>query len=121
MSPGNLNKFKQLNAGNYFSWKIAAKAKLITERQWKYFKTASTESTDKTEEEREIAFSNLILLIDDSQYGVIMDCNDDPKEAWDAIVNHYEKVALSSKLAIKRSRQITSGQGVMLLTVTLKA
>lgn len=103
MSPGAMNsKFEKLNGKNYFTWKMAAKAKLTTEKVWKHFKIDNENAPKGTEEEREIAFATLVQLVCENQFGLIEDCQEDPKKAWDKVVDHYEKVALSGKLTIKR-------------------
>lgn len=93
--------FERLNGRvNFASWKIGAKAHLITKGLWKFCSTDMTEySTEDFLAKDERALAELTLLVDSTVYTHLEDCKY-AKDGWTALLLAFEDKVIVRKVTL---------------------
>lgn len=85
---------------NYATWKIGARAHLITKGLWDSCETTVTLSSSETVRKDDMkALAELTLLIDSSVYTHIENSLH-AKEGWDALKNAFEDKGVGRKVSL---------------------
>ncbi|XP_037024246.1 uncharacterized protein LOC119066082 [Bradysia coprophila] len=85
---------------NYDTWKISAKSYLVIKKAWSCVENGLTsEATSVQKEADQMAWSQIILLIDESVYSYIAETKT-AKEAWDALQSAFEDSGLCRKVSL---------------------
>lgn len=82
---------------NFSTWKIGAKAHLISKGHWSFIFADTVASADLPKDER--ALAEIILLVDSTIYSHLEDC-ETAKEGWLALVNAFEDKGVVRKVSL---------------------
>lgn len=83
---------------NYSSWKVGAKAHLITKGHWNSL-IRTTEVKPEEVEKDQKALSELILLCDSSLYSHLQECST-AKDGWDTLVSAFESAGVIRQVGL---------------------
>lgn len=85
---------------NFDSWKISATSYLVIKGLWKYTQKELPAAATEAEKENDLKTkSELILLIDPSNYSYVSD-KPTAKEAWDAVIAAFEDSGVCRKVSL---------------------
>lgn len=106
------NRFHKLKGReNYDTWKISAKSYLVIKKSWSCIENGL--ASDASDEQRAVdltAWSELILLIEESIYSYIAETTS-VKEAWTALQSAFEDSGLCRKVSLlKQLVQLKLGE-----------
>lgn len=106
---------------NWITWKFQLKHLLLAKGLWKYVdgsavlaESATAEQRAKHQSESQKAFSVIAMSVSTSQLYLITSC-EEPKEAWDALKNHFERETLANKLFLKKQyfrKEMSEGNSI---------
>lgn len=101
MSAAQGNQLEKLRGReNFDSWKISATLYLVIKGLWKYTQKELLATATEVERESDLkAKSELVLLIDPSNYSYVSD-KQSAKEAWDAVVAAFEDSGVCRKVSL---------------------
>lgn len=72
---------------NFSTWKIGAKAHLVSKGHWIYVNADTVATADASKDEK--ALAEIILLVESSVYSHLEDCNT-ANQGWLALINAFE-------------------------------
>lgn len=85
---------------NYDTWKISAKSYLVIKKVWSCIeKGLAGDASSAQKEADQMAWSEIILLIDETIYSYVAETNT-AKEAWDALQTAFEDSGLCRKVSL---------------------
>ena len=99
---------EKLNGSNWNTWKFQMKHLLMAKGLWSLVdgsevlaSEASVAAVALFQSRLHKAFSTIVLAIDSSQLYLVTSC-EEPKQAWNALKNHFERETLANKLLLKK-------------------
>ena len=100
---------EKLNGSNWNTWKFQMKHLLMAKELWSLVdgsaEVLASEATAAAaalfQSRLHKAFSTIVLAIDSAQRYLVTSC-EEPKQAWDALKNHFERETLANKLLLKK-------------------
>ena len=99
---------EKLDGSNWNSWKFQRKHLLMAKGLWSLIdgsevlaSEASVAAEALFQSRLHKAFSTIILAIDSAQLYLVTSC-EEPKQAWNALKNHFERETLANKLLLKK-------------------
>ena len=99
---------EKLNGSNWNTWKFQMKHLLMAKGLWSLIdgsevlaSEASAAAEALFQSQLHKAFSTIVLAIDSAQLYLVTSC-EDPKQAWNALKNHFERETLANKLLLKK-------------------
>ena len=101
---------EKLNGSNWNTWKFQMKHLLTAKGLWSLIDgsevlaseaSAAAEALFQSRSRLHKAFSTIVLAIDSAQLYLVTSC-EDPKQAWNALKNHFERETLANKLLLKK-------------------
>ena len=99
---------EKLNRNNWTTWKFQMKHLLLAKGFWCIVDGSETLDPVASAERRaeyglksQKAFSTIVLAMNTAQLYLVTSC-EEPKEAWDALKNHFERGTLANKLFLKK-------------------
>ena len=99
---------EKLNGSNWNTWKFQMKHLLLAKGLWSLVdgsgvlaSEASVAAVALFQSRLHKAFSTIVLAIDSSQLYLVTSC-EEPKQAWNALKNHFERETLANKLLLKK-------------------
>ena len=111
----------RLDGSNWITWKFQLKHLLLAKDLWKYVdgsavlaEGATAEQRAKHRSESQKAFSVIAMSVSTSQLYLITSY-EEPKEAWDALKNHFERETLANKLFLKKQyfrKEMSEGNSI---------
>ena len=101
----------KLDGSNWSTWKFQMKHLLLAKGLWGFVDgseelagSASGETAAQFRSKAQRAFSTIVLAIKSAQLYLVSSC-ENPKQAWDALKNHFERDTLANKLFLKKKRR----------------
>ena len=98
----------KLDGANWMTWKFQMKHLLLAKDLWEVVDGTKVLAEDaaaavraKFKKKSQKAFSTIVLGISTSQLYLVTSC-ERPREAWEALHNHYERDTLANKLFLKK-------------------
>ncbi|CAB4035006.1 Retrovirus-related Pol poly from transposon TNT 1-94 [Paramuricea clavata] len=98
----------KLDGSNWSTWKFQMKHLLLAKGLWGFVDgsvelagSASGETAAQFRSKAQRAFSTIVLAIKSAQLYLVSSC-ENPKQAWDALKNHFERDTLANKLFLKK-------------------
>ena len=98
----------KLDGTNWSTWKFQVRHLLLAKGLWKYVdgstelaQDADANARQEFNKNSQIALSNLVLGMKTSQLYLVTSCTT-PKDAWDALRNHFERDTLANKILLKK-------------------
>ena len=98
----------KLDGTNWITWKFQLRHLLMAKGFWKYVDGSTAlpdeptpEQTAKYQSESQRAFSTIAMLVSSSQLYLITS-HEEPKQAWDALKDHFERDTLANKIFLKK-------------------
>lgn len=99
---------EKLNGSNWNTWKFQMKHLLMAKELWSLVDGSEILASEATAAAAALfqsrlhkAFSTIVLAIDSAQLYLVTSC-EEPKQAWDALKNHFERETLANKLLLKK-------------------
>ena len=99
---------EKLNGSNWNTWKFQMKHLLMAKGLWSLIDGSEVLASEASAAAEALfqsrlhkAFSTIVLAIDSAQLYLVTSC-DDPKQAWNALKNHFERETLANKLLLKK-------------------
>ena len=99
---------EKLNGSNWNTWKFQMKHLLMAKELWSLVDGSEILASEATAAAAALfqsrlhkAFSTIVLAIDSAQLYLVTSC-EQPKQAWDALKNHFERETLANKLLLKK-------------------
>ena len=99
---------EKLNGSNWNTWKFQMKHLLMAKELWSLLDGSEVLASEATaaaaalfQSQLHKAFSTIVLAIDSAQLYLVTSC-EQPKQAWDALKNHFERETLANKLLLKK-------------------
>ena len=99
---------EKLDGNNWNTWKFKIKHLLMAIGLWSLVDGSEVLADGASEAGVALfqsrlhkAFSTIILAIDSAQLYLVTSC-EEPKQAWDALKNHFERETLANKLLLKK-------------------
>ena len=99
---------EKLNGSNWNTWKSQMKHLLMAKELWSLVDGSEILASEATAAAAALfqswlhkAFSTIVLAIDSAQLYLVTSC-EQPKQAWDALKNHFERETLVNKLLLKK-------------------
>lgn len=95
------NRFSKLKGReNYGTWKLSAKSYLVIKKCWPCIeKGLNSDATPAQKEADQLAWSELILLIDESVYSYMAETNT-ARDAWKSLENAFEDIGMCRKVGL---------------------
>ena len=99
---------EKVDGSNWNTWKFQMKHLLMAKRLWNLVDgsevlasgaSAAVEALFQSRLHK--AFSTIVLAINSAQLYLVTSC-EEPKQAWDALKNHFERETLANKLLLKK-------------------
>lgn len=85
---------------NFVTWRVGARAHLITKGHWKQFSLDVAALTEEPDREKNMkALAELTLLLDPCVYTYIEECKT-AKEAWNALMKSFEDSGVVRKVSL---------------------
>ena len=98
----------KLDGTNWGTWKFQVRHLLLAKGLWKYVdgstelaQDADANARQEFNKNSQIALSNIVLGMKTSQLYLVTSCTT-PKDAWDALRNHFERDTLANKILLKK-------------------
>ena len=98
----------KLDSSNWITWKFQMRHLLLAKGLWGYVDGTEVLREDASAQERadfkkasQKAFSTIVMAISTSQLYLVTSF-DEPKDAWGALRDHYERDTLADKLMLKK-------------------
>ena len=98
----------KLDGSNWITWKFQMRHLLLAKGLWGYIDGTETLREDASAQQRadfrkasQKAFSTIVMAISTSQLYLVTSL-EEPKNAWDALRDHYERNTLANKLMLKK-------------------
>ena len=98
----------KLDGSNWITWKFQMRHLLLAKGLWGYVDGSETLREDASAQQQadfrkasQKAFSTIVMAISTSQLYLITSV-EEPKNAWDALRDHYERDTLANKLMLKK-------------------
>ena len=98
----------KLNGSNWTTWKFQMRHLLLAKGLWGYVDgteqlpgNANAQTRTEFQKKSQRAFSTIVMAIDTPQLYLVTSY-DQPKDAWDALRNHFERETLANKLFLKK-------------------
>jgi len=98
----------KLDASNWMTWKFQMRHLLLAKGLWGHVDAtevlaegANEQNTASFRLKSQRAFSSIVMAVSTSQLYLVTSC-EGPKEAWDALRNHFERETLANKLFLKK-------------------
>ena len=110
---------EKLNGSNWNTWKFQMKHLLMAKGLWnlvdgsEVLASKATAAAALFQSRLHKAFSTTVLAMDSAQLYLVTSC-EEPKQAWNALKNHFEREILANKLLLKKQyfrsemKQVTS-------------
>ena len=99
---------EKLNGSNWNTWKFQMKHLLMAKGLWSLIDGSEVLASEASAAAEALfqsrlhkAFSTIVLAIDSAQLYLVTSC-EDPKQAWNALKNHFERETLANKLLLKK-------------------
>ena len=99
----------KLDGSNWMTWKFQVRHLLLAKGLWGVVDGSETLPEDSSaqvhaefEKKEQKALSTIALAVSTPQLYLITSC-EKPKDAWDALRNHFERKTLANKLYLKNS------------------
>lgn len=99
---------EKLNGSNWNTWKFQMKHLLMAKELWSLVDGSEVLASEATAAAAALfqsrlhkAFLTIVLAIDSAQLYLVTSC-EEPKQAWDALKNHFERETLANKLLLKK-------------------
>ena len=99
---------EKLESSNWMTWKFQMKHLLLAKELWGFIdgtevirEGATAVARTEHQKKAQKALSTLVMAISTSQLYLITSC-EKPKDAWDALCNHFERSTLANKLMLKK-------------------
>ena len=98
----------RLDSQNWMTWKFQMRHLLLAKDLWGFVDGTETLEEDATAQQQadhrkksQKALSTIVMAVSVSQLYLITSC-DNPRQAWDALKNHFERDTLANKLLLKK-------------------
>ena len=99
---------EKLDGSNWNTWKFQMKHLLMAKGLWNLVDGSEVLASEATAAAAALfqsrlhkAFSTIVLAMDSAQLYLVTSC-EEPKQAWDALKNHFERETLANKLLLKK-------------------
>ena len=99
---------EKLDGSNWNTWKFQMKHLLMAKGLWNLVDGSEVLASEATAAAAALfqsrlhkAFSTIVLAMDSAQLYLVTSC-EEPKQAWNALKNHFEREILSNKLLLKK-------------------
>ena len=107
---------EKLNGSNWNTWKFQMKHLLMTKGLWSLIDGSEVLASEASAAAEALfqsrlhkAFSTIVLAIDSAQLYLVTSC-EDPKQAWNALKNHFERETGGGSLCWQSDRNFADGQ-----------
>lgn len=96
---------EKLDRNNWNTWKFQMKHLLMAKGLWNLVDGSEVLASEATaalfQSRLHKAFSTIVLAMDSAQLYLVTSC-EEPKQAWNALKNHFERETLANKLLLKK-------------------
>ena len=96
---------EKLDRNNWNTWKFQMKHLLMAKGLWNLADGSEVLASEATaalfQSRLHKAFSTIVLAMDSAQLYLVTSC-EEPKQAWNALKNHFERETLANKLLLKK-------------------
>ena len=96
---------EKLDRNNWNTWKFQMKRLLMAKGLWNLVDGSEVLASEATaalfQSRLHKAFSTIVLAMDSAQLYLVTSC-EEPKQAWNALKNHFERETLANKLLLKK-------------------